>query len=130
MWDNFDFGHNITFFLLDSTTPVSSSNDETNLSDNRVASHFLTIFNITSGEFTISNPHLSANPTREDLKNEGYRIIIINETFIKERSALFRAFENDGLSPIYQEERNETFALQGAILDYNGSLYHALIGST
>lgn len=108
------------FLITANSTPIISS------SEDKVASHFVSLFNISAGEEKFI---FNANVTREELVNNGYEVITINDTYIGENPALSRAFE-DGYSMIYHEDRESIFPLQGVILEYGGNFYHVLIGST
>ena len=96
------------------------------ISEDRIASQFLNLYNISEGEEKFI---FGENVTREEIVNKGYEIIKINDTYITKIPALSRAFENEGLAMIYHEDRGSIFPLQDKVLEYNGSFYHAAIGS-
>ena len=95
------------------------------ITESKVASHFLNLYNLSDGEETLI---FGENITREELTNNGYEIIKINDTYIKEIPVLSRAFEKGSLAMIYNEDRDSAFPLQNKVLEYNGSLYHVMIG--
>jgi hypothetical protein len=93
-------------------------------SEEKVASNFLDLYNISAGE---QKYRFNANVTREELVTDGYEIITINDTYIEEYPALSRAFQ-DGYSMIYSEDRKSMFRFQNVILEYEDNFYHVLIG--